>query len=53
MLAFSASFILLLKMSRSSSMSEKPSGGAFRFEAWRIAGIFTGVNVYERRELFE
>ena len=25
---------------RSSSMSLKPSGGGFRFDAWRIAGIF-------------
>ncbi len=37
--AFSASFILLLKIRRSSSMSEKPAGGAFLLEAWRIAGI--------------
>ena len=37
--AFSASFILLLKIKRSSSMSEKPAGGALRLEAWRIAGI--------------
>ena len=39
--AFSASFILLLKISRSSSMSEKPAGGAFLLEAWRIAGMVT------------
>jgi hypothetical protein len=39
--AFSASFILLEKIRRSSSMSEKPAGGALRFEAWRIAGIFS------------
>lgn len=38
--AFSASFILLLKIRRSSSMSLKPAGGAFRLDAWRIAGIF-------------
>lgn len=37
--AFSASFILLLKIKRSSSISEKPSGGAFRLEACLIAGI--------------
>lgn len=37
--AFSASFILLLKINRSLSMSEKPSGGALRFEECRIAGI--------------
>jgi hypothetical protein len=32
---------LLLKIRRSSSMSEKPAGGAFLLEAWRIAGILT------------
>lgn len=37
---FWASFIWLLKMSRSSSMSLKPSGGGLRFEACLIAGIF-------------
>ena len=37
--AFSASFILLLKIRRSVSMSEKPSGGALRLEEWRIAGM--------------
>ena len=37
--AFSASFILLEKIRRSSSMSEKPAGGALRLEACRIAGI--------------
>lgn len=39
--SFSASFILFEKMSRSSSMSVKPAGGALRLEAWRMAGIFT------------
>jgi len=34
-----ASFILLLKIRRSSSMSVKPAGGALRLLAWRIAGI--------------
>jgi len=38
----SASFILLAKMRRSSSMSLKPFGGGLRFEAWRMAGIFFG-----------
>ena len=38
--SFSASFILLEKMSRSSSMSVNPAGGALRLEAWRMAGIF-------------
>jgi hypothetical protein len=37
--AFSASFILFEKIRRSSSMSEKPAGGALRFDAWRIAGM--------------
>ena len=36
---FCASFILLAKMSRSSSMSLKPSGGGLRLEAGRIAGM--------------
>lgn len=38
--AFSASFILLLKIRRSSSMSVNPEGGALRLEAWRMAGMF-------------
>lgn len=37
--AFCASFILLLKISRSSSRSLKPSGGALRLEAGRTAGM--------------
>ncbi len=38
--SFSASFILLEKIRRSSSMSVNPAGGALRLEAWRIAGIW-------------
>lgn len=41
--AFSASFILFVKIRRSSSMSLKPAGGALRFEACRIAGIVEGI----------
>lgn len=46
--AFSASFILLAKIKRESSMSEKPFGGALRLEVWlRMAGILTsGVELY-------
>lgn len=47
--AFSASFILLLKIKRSSSMSEKPAGGALRLEAWRIAGILLILTAFSRR----
>lgn len=43
--AFSASFILLLKMSRSSSISEKPAGGALRLEECRIAGMLDFIPV--------
>lgn len=38
--AFWASFILLEKIRRSSSMSEKPSGGGLRLEEGRMGGIF-------------
>lgn len=46
--SFSASFILLEKMSRSSSISVKPAGGALRLEAWRMAGILHFSQVFLR-----